>query len=91
VLIAIPEEIYFRGWMQNLLERRMGPRGSLYVTSLVFGLAHFNKRATHFNWRYVLLATLAGIFYGRAWRAKRRVAASALTHTFVDTVWSLWL
>jgi uncharacterized protein len=91
VLIAIPEEIYFRGWMQNLLERWIGPRGSLYVTSVVFGLAHFNKRAAHFNWRYVLLATMAGIFYGRAWRAKRRVAASAITHTLVDTVWSLWL
>jgi len=90
-LIAIPEEICFRGWMQNLLERRVGPRISLWITALIFGLSHFNKRATHFNWRYVLLAAIAGIFYGRAWRSRRRVAASAITHTCVDTVWSLWL
>ena len=89
--IAIPEEIYFRGWMQNLLERRVGPRISLWLTALIFGLSHFNKRATHFNWRYVLLAAIAGIFYGRAWRSRQRVAASAITHTCVDAVWSLWL
>ena len=90
-LIAIPEEIYFRGWMQNLLERRFGPRISLWLTALIFGLSHFNKRATNFNWGYVLLAAIAGVFYGRAWRLRHRVAASAITHTCVDTVWSLWL
>jgi membrane protease YdiL (CAAX protease family) len=89
--IAIPEEIFFRGWMQNLLERRIGRHGALCVTAVLFGLSHFNKRALHFNWRYVLLAALAGIFYGRAWRSERRVAASAITHTAVDSVWSLWL
>lgn len=89
--IAVPEELFFRGWMQNLLERRMGPRVALLLTSVLFGLAHFNKRSEHFNWRYVLLAAVAGIFYGRAWRQQRRVAASAITHACVDTIWSFWL
>jgi membrane protease YdiL (CAAX protease family) len=77
--------------MQNLLERRLGPHVSLWLTALIFGLSHFNKRAAHFNWRYVLLAAIAGIFYGRAWRSRHRVAASTITHTCVDSVWSLWL
>ncbi len=89
--IAVPEELFFRGWMQNLLERRMGARAALLLTSVLFGLAHFNKRSVHFNWRYVLLAAVAGIFYGRAWRQDRRVAASAITHACVDTIWSFWL
>ena len=89
--VAIPEELFFRGWTQNLLERRLGRYPALLVTSLLFGLSHFNKRAVHFNWRYVLLAALAGVFYGRAWRQDRRVGASALTHACVDTVWSIWL
>lgn len=88
--IALPEELFFRGWLQNLLERRVGRRAALFVTAIVFGLAHWNKRATGFNWRYVLLAALAGIFYGRAWRDQRRVGASSLTHASVDTLWSLW-
>jgi membrane protease YdiL (CAAX protease family) len=90
LFIAIPEELYFRGWLQNLLERRMGRNQALLITSVLFGLSHFNKRAVHFNWRYVLLAAIAGIFYGRAWRHSRRVAASAITHTTVDTLWSIW-
>jgi len=88
--IAILEETYFRGWLQNLLERRLGRTWSLIVTAILFGLSHFNKGATHFNWRYVLLATLAGIFYGRAWRAEHRLMASAITHASVDTIWSIW-
>src|SRR5216683_5799637 len=89
--IAVPEELFFRGWLQNLLERRIGPRWALAVTAVLFGLSHFNKRAAHFNWRYVVLASLAGIFYGRAWLQQRRVGASAVTHASVDTLWSVWL
>jgi membrane protease YdiL (CAAX protease family) len=89
--IAVPEELFFRGWMQNLLERRIGRRWALLTTAVLFGLSHFNKRAVHFNWRYVVLAAVAGIFYGRAWRQERRVGASAITHASVDTLWSLWL
>jgi membrane protease YdiL (CAAX protease family) len=89
--IAVLEETYFRGWVQNLLERRMGRRWSLLTTAALFGLSHFNKGATHFNWRYVLLAMLAGIFYGRAWREGHRLVASAITHASVDTIWLLWL
>ena len=90
LFVAVPEELFFRGWLQNLLENRLGKTPALLVTSVLFGLSHFNKRAVHFNWQYVLLAAIAGIFYGLAWRNRRRVAASALTHATVDTVWSLW-
>ncbi len=91
LFIAIPEEVFFRGWLQNLLERRLGRTAALLVTAIVFGIAHWNKRTAGFNWRYVLMAAAAGIFYGRAWRAQRRVGASALTHASVDTLWSTWL
>jgi|SRR5579862_900924 len=90
VFVALPEELFFRAWVQNLLERRLGNTAALIVASMLFGLSHFNKRSAHFNWRYVLLATIAGIFYGRAWRERHRVPASAITHTFVDWLWWLW-
>ncbi len=89
--VAVPEELFFRGWAQNLLERRMGRNWALLATAVLFGLAHFNKRTTSFNWQYVLLAAIAGVFYGRAWRSDRRVGASAVTHATVDAIWSLWL
>jgi len=67
---------------------------ALAMTAVLFGLSHFNKHlsnsSAHFNWRYVLLASVAGIFYGRAWRDQRRVPASAITHASVDAIWSFW-
>ena len=87
--VAIPEELFFRGLLQNLLETRVGYAGSLLVTAVIFGLSHFNKPLP-FNWRYVVLATLAGIFYGRAWRDRHRLLSSSTTHTLVDVIWSLW-
>jgi uncharacterized protein len=121
VFIAVPEELFFRAWVQNLLEAqltsrigvrpgrnagrgatpgdpgtvvtaasRTAQRLAVLITSILFGLSHFNKRSAHFNWRYVLLATIAGIFYGRAWREKRRVPASAITHASVDAIWTFW-
>jgi hypothetical protein len=87
---AVPEELFFRGWVQNLLERRVGRRTGLLIASILFGLSHFNKRSAHFNWRYVLLATIGGIFYGRAWRDRRRIPASTITHASVDWLWGLW-
>ena len=88
-LIAIPEELFFRGVLLNLLERRLGPRSALLVSAVIFGFSHFNKRAA-FNWRYVILATIAGIFYGRAWRHRRRLFSSGITHATVDVIWGTW-
>jgi membrane protease YdiL (CAAX protease family) len=95
-LVALPEELFFRGLLQNLLEKRLARRGragsrlwALLIASSIFGLSHFNKPGP-FNWRYVLLATIAGVFYGRAWRDRRRLFCSAITHTTVDVVWSVW-
>jgi membrane protease YdiL (CAAX protease family) len=93
VFVAVPEELFFRAWVQNFLEKRVGRGAALVLASVLFGLSHFNKRnpaGAVFNWRYFLLATIAGIFYGRAWREQRRVPASGITHTCVDWIWYLW-
>ena len=89
LLVALPEELFFRAILQNLLETRMRPAMALAIAAILFGLGHFNKGAA-LNWRYVLLAAIAGVFYGRAWRARRQVLASVITHTAVDVVWALW-
>ena len=65
---AMPYPCCAFAFLWNLLERRWGRMGALCATAVLFGLSHFNKGAA-FNWKYVLLATIAGIFYGRAWRA----------------------
>jgi membrane protease YdiL (CAAX protease family) len=94
--VAIPEELFFRGLLQNLVEKGIAHSGrahsrlwALAIAAPLFGLSHFNKPGP-FNWRYVLLATIAGVFYGRAWRDRRRLFCSGITHATVDVVWSLW-
>ena len=51
-----------------------------------FGLSHI-QHAPAPNWRYVALATVAGWFYGLAYRRHRSLMASAGTHAPVDTLW----
>jgi membrane protease YdiL (CAAX protease family) len=92
-LIALPEELLFRGLLQNGVERRWfeGRRwpGSLAIASLIFGAAHLGHRPAP-NWRYGLLATLAGVAYGSVWHRSRKITGSALTHCAVDLAWSVF-
>ena len=89
VFIAVPEELFFRGLLQNLLEGNWGSRyGAQVVASVAFGFTHILHGFP--NWSYVLLASIAGWFYGSAWRAERSLAASAITHALVDTLWRTW-
>jgi len=92
--VAIPEELLFRGILQNILVRtiRKGPAGlyGLLLASVVFGASHLHHAPVP-NWRYAILATLAGIFYGNVFRTRQRLSASALTHALVDTIWHFWL
>lgn len=105
VLIAITEELLFRGIIQNLVEGRFAACGrlgerrwwgqthatwiALVTVSVLFGLAHFN--GSHGGWRYMLLATLAGLSYGYTWVRTRNVVAAALVHLAVDWTWSNFL
>lgn len=89
LFVALPEELFFRCLLQNLLETRLPRRQALALAAAIFGLSHYIHGPV-FNWRYVILAAIAGWFYGRAWRSERRVGASAITHTAVDTVWVTW-
>ncbi len=91
--VAIPEEFLFRGIFQNFLVKSFGGnRRGLYgilLASVVFGASHLHHAPVP-NWRYGIMATLAGIFYGNAYRTRARLSASSLTHTLVDTTWHFW-
>jgi membrane protease YdiL (CAAX protease family) len=91
LFIAVAEELFFRGLLQNLLEGSFRSRELAQAcASLLFGLSHI-RHAPAPNWRYVILATVAGWFYGWAYRKHRSLMASATTHALVDTIWRTWL
>lgn len=84
---AWPEEFLFRGLLQNLLSRASNNETvGWIIASILFGFSHITN--LHFpNWRYVLLASIAGIFYGWTWKRTGSIFASALVHAGVDVLW----
>jgi hypothetical protein len=90
LLTAWPEELLFRGLLQNSLSRTFSSEtGGWIAASVIFGFSHIANNGVFPNWRYVLLATIAGIFYGRTWRKTGSIFTSAIVHGLVDTVWHL--
>src|SRR6185369_5790935 len=62
---AIPEELLFRGLIQNWFERMTGRRiFGLILAAIVFGASHLNNGPPIPNYKYFLLASIAGVFYG---------------------------
>lgn len=90
LFVAMAEELFFRGLLQNLLEVSLGSRyAAQAIASVLFGLSHI-QHAPSPNWPYATLATAAGWFYGLAYRKHRSLIASAGTHALVDTLWRTW-
>ncbi len=84
---AWPEEFLFRGLIQNLLSKNFHSELlGLLSTAVIFGLAHINNGAFP-NWRYAILATLAGLAYGQTWRKTGSIFASTIVHSLVNLSW----
>jgi len=83
---ALPEEILFRSLIQNWLMQRYGATTPvLLVAALIFGSAHLDNGPQPLpNWRYMILATIAGIAYGKTFQKSSSVFSSLTCHTLVD-------
>jgi membrane protease YdiL (CAAX protease family) len=89
-VVALAEEFFFRGFLQQLLTRGLHSQiAALLVTSVLFGLVHLPFR--HFpNWRFAIVAALAGLFYGLAYIRAHSVRACMVTHALVVTTWRVF-
>jgi membrane protease YdiL (CAAX protease family) len=84
---AWPEEFLFRGLLQNMLSRASNSElAGWWTASILFGLSHITNMGFP-NWKYVVLASIAGFFYGWTWRKTGSIFASALVHASVDALW----
>jgi membrane protease YdiL (CAAX protease family) len=83
---ALPEEILFRALIQNLLMQRFGSgTRTLLAASFIFGCAHLDNGPQPLpNWRYMILATIAGFAYGKVFQKASTVLSSAGLHMLVD-------
>jgi membrane protease YdiL (CAAX protease family) len=89
LFIALPEEILFRGVIHRYLEGvlRWSQLATLILSSVIFGAAHLNNPPN--VGYYFILATVAGIFYGRTFLRTGKVVPAAIVHLLVDWVWSV--
>ncbi len=93
--VAVPEELIFRGILQNglgkdflrmtKLDAQTAQWTALLVASIIFGLFHWNNGH---NPLYVIFASVAGLFYGWAYIKGDSLWAPALAHTLVDLIWA---
>jgi uncharacterized protein len=90
VFTGWPEEFAFRGVLQNALRSTLrSDTAALIVASILFGLSHIDHGMFP-NWRYVLLAAIAGAIYGIAWRRSGSMFPAAVVHGLVDTTWRVF-
>jgi CAAX protease family protein len=89
-VVALGEEFFFRGLLQQWMGKWLGNEiVGLLVTSLLFGAAHLWFRAFP-NWRFAIMAAIAGVFYGMAFRQTKSIRTSMVTHALVVTTWRVF-
>ncbi len=89
---ALPEEILFRALIQNILMQRLGANTrTLVLASVIFGAAHLDNGPQAVpNWRYMIVATIAGFAYGKVFQKANSVCSSAILHMMVDWTKHFW-
>ena len=89
--VALREEFLFRGLLLQWCTRWWkDSRLALIVVSLIFGALHLPFRQFP-NWKFAILAAIAGWFYGRAFQQGNGVRAAMVTHLLVVVVWRVFL
>lgn len=83
---ALPEEILFRSLIQNWFTARYGVTTRvLLLSGFIFGCAHLDNGPQPLpNWRYMILATVAGVAYGKVFQKSSSVFSSVTFHALVD-------
>ena len=86
LFVCIAEEAIFRGMIQKFLMLRLqrfqtGRWIALFIAAVLFGLVHYQG-----GLNYMLLAAIAGCFYGYAFMKTDKIEASVLTHFIVNLI-----
>lgn len=89
-VVALSEEFLVRGLLLQWLRDWTGrEQTALVVSSVIFGLVHLPYRAFP-NWKFAILATVAGWFYGRAYLKTGSIRAAMVTHALTNVTWRVF-
>jgi len=89
-VVALGEEFFFRGLLQQWFrDWSRSEVVGVVAASLLVGTVHLWFRPFP-NWRFAVLAAVAGVFYGLAFRKAASIRASMVTHALVVTTWRVF-
>ncbi|MBV9082168.1 MAG: CPBP family intramembrane metalloprotease [Acidobacteriaceae bacterium] len=88
-VVALGEELFFRGVIERGLLIRMGSRtGAVLLSSLIFGAAHLWFR--HFpDWRRAVSVAVLGLMCGAAYVQAGSIRAPMVTHACAVVTWRI--
>jgi membrane protease YdiL (CAAX protease family) len=86
LVVALAEELFFRGILQQRLTEWIGPIAGLAGASALFGLVHLWFREFP-NWDMVAVAAILGVFCGLAFVRAGSIRAAMVTHALVVATW----
>lgn len=78
------EELGFRGFLQPLLVRTLGPWLGILLTSIPFGLLHYQEYGD--SWRHVVLVSCSGAAFGFVRYRNGSTKTAALMHAAYNAV-----
>ena len=86
LIVCVAEEAIFRRYIQSsiycsLRQYKYATALSILLASVIFGLAHMRGGLI-----FVLLATIAGVFYGYCYQKTGRIESSVLCHFGLNAV-----
>ncbi len=92
-MVALPEEVVFRGVLDRGLQATLRSKWtSIVLSSLLFGLMHLPRRGKVVEQiAYVVMAFVAGLFYAAAFRKSEGLPAAVICHASIDWFWEqIW-
>jgi membrane protease YdiL (CAAX protease family) len=78
---GVSEEFLFRGFLQNSLTRKLSFIPALLISSLAFGLMHFDPQLV-----YIISTFAAGLFLGYIFHRWRSYVVSATAHSVMNII-----
>lgn len=90
IFVALREEILFRGMMLGRLKAALGGWQGMLTGALLFGAVHL-PFGSFPNWRFALVAAIAGWFYSKSYEATGSVRSAMLTHALTNVVARVFL
>lgn len=80
-LTAIPEEAFYRGFIQSKITQYLSPISSLFLSSLIFTLAHIFWSPSFAILAFVFIA---GVLYGTTYLISNKIESSIFTHFLLN-------